>query len=176
MLGADVRSPVGDVLVSTCRQHVRQLRPPRSVACRRRGRHDHSHMRRQSMVSARTVDLAPRLTFSLARRSMAYRRGLFQSSLRRRVLLARARTPPASPALRRSERILEICYTLQDRLGINARHSILRVQVVAGSAVIGWFRPIVFLPDAVRDRPLGRSASGGDRARTGAHPAPRSLS
>ncbi len=42
--------------------------------------------------------------------------------------------------------MLEICYTLQDHLGLDSRDRILRMPWLQAPAVIGWFRPVVFLP------------------------------
>jgi len=43
-------------------------------------------------------------------------------------------------------RLLEICYTLQDQLGITRAVQYCESAVLQAPAVIGWFRPIVFLP------------------------------
>jgi beta-lactamase regulating signal transducer with metallopeptidase domain len=45
-----------------------------------------------------------------------------------------------------SDRVLEICYTLQDRLGLKRAIQYCECKWLQGPAVIGWFRPIVFLP------------------------------
>ena len=45
-----------------------------------------------------------------------------------------------------SERVLEICYTLQDRLGLDRAIQYCECKWLQAPAVIGWFRPIVFLP------------------------------
>ena len=45
-----------------------------------------------------------------------------------------------------SARVLEICYTLQDRLGIDRAIQYCECKWLQAPAVIGWFRPIVFLP------------------------------
>jgi beta-lactamase regulating signal transducer with metallopeptidase domain len=45
-----------------------------------------------------------------------------------------------------SEPVLEICYTLQDRLGIDRAIQYCECRWLQAPAVIGWFRPIVFLP------------------------------
>jgi len=42
--------------------------------------------------------------------------------------------------------VLEICYTLQDQLGINRAIQYCGSAFLQAPAVIGWFRPIVFLP------------------------------
>ena len=42
--------------------------------------------------------------------------------------------------------VLEICYTLQDRIGITLAIRYCESAVLQAPAVIGWFRPIVFLP------------------------------
>src|SRR5262252_617570 len=44
------------------------------------------------------------------------------------------------------EWVLEICYTLQDQLGINRGIQYCGSAFLQAPAVIGWFRPIVFLP------------------------------
>ena len=45
-----------------------------------------------------------------------------------------------------NERVLEICYTLQDRLGLNRAIDYCECKWLQAPAVIGWFRPVVFLP------------------------------
>jgi beta-lactamase regulating signal transducer with metallopeptidase domain len=45
-----------------------------------------------------------------------------------------------------SGQLLEICYTLQARLGINRAIAYCECKWLQAPAVIGWFRPIVFLP------------------------------
>jgi beta-lactamase regulating signal transducer with metallopeptidase domain len=47
-----------------------------------------------------------------------------------------------------SERVFEICYTLQDRLGIRRAIQYCECKWMQAPAVIGWFRPVVFLPFA----------------------------
>jgi len=42
--------------------------------------------------------------------------------------------------------VLEICYTLQDQLGIHSAVQYCESAFLQAPAVIGWFRPIVFLP------------------------------
>jgi len=44
------------------------------------------------------------------------------------------------------DRVQEICYTLQDRLGISRAVHYMESAWLQTPAVIGWFRPIVFLP------------------------------
>ncbi len=44
------------------------------------------------------------------------------------------------------DRVLEICYTLQDQLGIKRAVEYCESITLQAPAVIGWFRPIVFLP------------------------------
>lgn len=44
------------------------------------------------------------------------------------------------------ERLLEICHTLQHQLGITRAVRYCESAVLQAPAVIGWFRPIVFLP------------------------------
>lgn len=44
------------------------------------------------------------------------------------------------------ERILEICYALQDRLRIHRAIQYCECKWLQAPAVVGWFRPIVFLP------------------------------
>jgi len=43
-------------------------------------------------------------------------------------------------------RVLEICYTLQDRIGLSRAITFCECKWLQAPAVIGWFRPIVFLP------------------------------
>lgn len=45
-----------------------------------------------------------------------------------------------------SERMLEICYTLQDRIGLTRAVQYCECAWLQAPAVIGWFRPVVFLP------------------------------
>lgn len=45
-----------------------------------------------------------------------------------------------------SDRLLEICFTLQDRLGIRRAIAYCECKWLQAPAVIGWFRPVVFLP------------------------------
>jgi beta-lactamase regulating signal transducer with metallopeptidase domain len=45
-----------------------------------------------------------------------------------------------------SPRVLEMCYTLQDRLGLRRVISYCECAWLQAPAVIGWFRPVVFLP------------------------------
>ena len=59
------------------------------------------------------------------------------------LLLERERRKRSSVV---SERVLEICYTLQDHLGIFRTIQYCECKWLQAPAVIGWFRPIVFLP------------------------------
>jgi beta-lactamase regulating signal transducer with metallopeptidase domain/uncharacterized protein YnzC (UPF0291/DUF896 family) len=59
------------------------------------------------------------------------------------LLLGRERRRQSSVV---SERVLEICYTLQDQLGLNRVISYCECAWLQAPAVIGWFRPVVFLP------------------------------
>lgn len=43
-------------------------------------------------------------------------------------------------------RVLEVCYTLQRRLGVNRAIAYFECKRLQAPAVIGWFRPVVFLP------------------------------
>jgi beta-lactamase regulating signal transducer with metallopeptidase domain len=52
----------------------------------------------------------------------------------------RRQSPVVSP------RVLEICYTLQDQLGLNRAIAFCECAWLQAPAVIGWFRPVVFLP------------------------------
>src|SRR6202049_104107 len=45
-----------------------------------------------------------------------------------------------------NDRVLEICYILQDRFGLNRAIAYCECQWLQAPAVIGWFRPVVFLP------------------------------
>ncbi len=45
-----------------------------------------------------------------------------------------------------SARVLEICYALQDRFGIHRAITYCECKWLQAPAVIGWFRPVVFLP------------------------------
>jgi beta-lactamase regulating signal transducer with metallopeptidase domain len=44
------------------------------------------------------------------------------------------------------DRVLEICYTLQDRFGLHRAIAYCECKWLQAPAVIGWFRPVVFLP------------------------------
>jgi beta-lactamase regulating signal transducer with metallopeptidase domain len=59
------------------------------------------------------------------------------------VLLDRVRRKQSSVV---SERVLETCYALQDQLGIRRAVQFCECAWLQAPAVIGWFRPIVFLP------------------------------
>src|SRR5947208_2283702 len=59
------------------------------------------------------------------------------------VLLERERRKRSSVV---GERVLEICYMLQDHLGISRTIQYCECKWLQSPAVIGWFRPIVFLP------------------------------
>lgn len=59
------------------------------------------------------------------------------------ILLERQRRKQASIV---SERVLEICYTLQDRLGLQRAITYCECRWLQAPGVIGWFRPVVFLP------------------------------
>jgi beta-lactamase regulating signal transducer with metallopeptidase domain/uncharacterized protein YnzC (UPF0291/DUF896 family) len=59
------------------------------------------------------------------------------------ILLERERRRQSSVV---SERVLEICYMLQDQLGIRRAIQFCECKWLQAPAVIGWFRPIVFLP------------------------------
>jgi beta-lactamase regulating signal transducer with metallopeptidase domain/uncharacterized protein YnzC (UPF0291/DUF896 family) len=59
------------------------------------------------------------------------------------VLLERERRKRSSVV---GERVLEICYTLQDHLGISRTIQYCECKWLQAPAVIGWFRPVVFLP------------------------------
>jgi bla regulator protein blaR1 len=45
-----------------------------------------------------------------------------------------------------SPRVLEICYTLQEQLGLRRAIAYCECKWLQAPAVIGWFRPVVFLP------------------------------
>jgi len=45
-----------------------------------------------------------------------------------------------------NDRLLEICYTLRDRMGIRRAIQFCECKWMQAPAVVGWFRPIVFLP------------------------------
>jgi beta-lactamase regulating signal transducer with metallopeptidase domain/uncharacterized protein YnzC (UPF0291/DUF896 family) len=59
------------------------------------------------------------------------------------LLLERERRRQSSVV---SERVLEICYSLQDQLGLNRAIDYCECKWLQAPAVIGWFRPVVFLP------------------------------
>jgi beta-lactamase regulating signal transducer with metallopeptidase domain len=59
------------------------------------------------------------------------------------ILLERRRHSSSSPV---DSRILEICRDLQDRLGIRRVIRYCECAWLQSPAVVGWFRPVVFLP------------------------------
>jgi len=59
------------------------------------------------------------------------------------VLLERQRRRESTVV---EDRLLDICYRLQDQLGIRRAVRYCESAVLQAPAVIGWFRPIVFLP------------------------------
>ena len=59
------------------------------------------------------------------------------------LLLERERRRQSSVV---SPRVLEICYELQDRIGLTRAISYCECKWLQAPAVIGWFRPVVFLP------------------------------
>ena len=59
------------------------------------------------------------------------------------VLLARERRKQSG---RVKDQVLEICYALQERLGIKRAIQYSECKWLQAPAVVGWFRPIVFLP------------------------------
>jgi beta-lactamase regulating signal transducer with metallopeptidase domain len=59
------------------------------------------------------------------------------------VLLARERRKQSGAV---QERVLEICYGLEERLGIRRAIQYCQCKWLQAPAVVGWFRPIVFLP------------------------------
>ena len=59
------------------------------------------------------------------------------------LLLERKRRQQSSTV---SERVREICYTLQNRLRVKRAIQYCECKWLQAPAVIGWFRPIVFLP------------------------------
>jgi beta-lactamase regulating signal transducer with metallopeptidase domain len=59
------------------------------------------------------------------------------------LLLERERRRQSSVV---SDRVLEICFTMQDRLGINRAIDYCECAWLQAPAVIGWLRPVVFLP------------------------------
>ncbi len=59
------------------------------------------------------------------------------------LLLERERRRQSSVV---SDRILEICHTLRDRLGVRRAIDYCECKWLQAPAVIGWFRPVVFLP------------------------------
>ncbi len=59
------------------------------------------------------------------------------------VLLERERRRKSAVV---ADHVLEICYMLQDQLGLNRAIEYCESAYLQAPAVIGWFRPIVFLP------------------------------
>jgi beta-lactamase regulating signal transducer with metallopeptidase domain len=61
------------------------------------------------------------------------------------VLLERQRRKQSTVV---GARVLEVCHTLQNRLGLNRAIDYCECKWLQAPAVIGWFRPVVFLPAA----------------------------
>jgi beta-lactamase regulating signal transducer with metallopeptidase domain len=59
------------------------------------------------------------------------------------LLLERERRRQSTVA---SERVLEICYALQNRFGLTRAIAYCECKWLQAPAVVGWFRPVVFLP------------------------------
>ena len=125
--------------------------------------------RRAVASTAPSLDAIPWLVASVASRS-----GLLQPALRGRISAAGARAPQAVD-LSSSARVLEICYTLQDQLGIDRAIQYCECKWLQAPAVIGWFRPIVFLPATALTGLSEDQLQVRDCARTGSHPALRSF-
>lgn len=62
------------------------------------------------------------------------------------LLLGRERRKQSSVV---KDRVLDICYTLQDRLGIGRAIQYCECKWLQTPAVVGWFRPVVFFPATV---------------------------
>jgi beta-lactamase regulating signal transducer with metallopeptidase domain len=62
------------------------------------------------------------------------------------ILLERERRKPSPVVV---DRVLEICYALQRRIGIARVVQYCESATLQAPAVIGWFRPIIFLPAGV---------------------------
>jgi beta-lactamase regulating signal transducer with metallopeptidase domain len=62
------------------------------------------------------------------------------------LLLERERRRQSSVV---KEQVLEICYVLQERLAINRAIEFCECAWLQAPAVVGWFRPVVFLPVSV---------------------------
>src|SRR5215469_9119462 len=62
------------------------------------------------------------------------------------LLLERERRRQSSVV---EDRVLEICYSLQDRLGIKRGIQYCECKWLQTPAVVGWFRPVVFFPATV---------------------------
>ena len=140
----------GDIRVSTAAESG--LAPMPAVSFRR-GRMAHRHgpyCGRQLRIANASRTVARRIVWLVE----AWLVGVAFFSLRSAggfLLLERKRRQQSSVV---SERVLEICYTLQDRCGVNAGHSVLRVQVAAGSRGDRMVSPIVFSARDCPDRPL----------------------
>src|SRR5580700_6900946 len=99
----------------------------------------------QPFLIARSIPLAPSLD-ALPWLVEAWLLGVAFFSLRSAggfLLLERERRRQSSVV---SERVLEICSTLQDRIGLNRAIDFCECKWLQAPAVIGWFRPVVFLP------------------------------
>jgi len=59
------------------------------------------------------------------------------------LLLERERRKQSSVV---TDRVLEICHTLQDRFGLTRAIAYCECKWLQAPAVVGWFRPVVFLP------------------------------
>ena len=99
----------------------------------------------QPFLIARSIPLAPSLD-ALPWLVEAWLLGVAFFSLRSAggfLLLERERRRQSSVV---SVRVLEICSTLQDRIGLNRAVDFCECKWLQAPAVIGWFRPVVFLP------------------------------
>src|ERR1700730_1181106 len=99
----------------------------------------------QPFLIARSIPLAPSLD-ALPWLVEAWLLGVAFFSLRSAggFLLLDPDPRPQSSVV--SERVLEICSTLQDRIGLNRAIDFCECKWLQAPAVIGWFRPVVFLP------------------------------
>src|SRR5450755_5195431 len=99
----------------------------------------------QPFLIARSIPVAPSLD-ALPWLVEAWLLGVAFFSLRSAggfLLLERERRKRSTVV---GPRVLEICYTLQDQLGLQRAIAYCECAWLQAPAVIGWFRPIVFLP------------------------------
>src|SRR5580693_2345653 len=99
----------------------------------------------QPFLIARSIPLAPSLD-ALPWLVVAWLLGVAFFSLRCAGGLLRLERERRRQSSVVSVRVLQICSTLQDRIGLNRAVDFCECKWLQAPAVIGWFRPVVFLP------------------------------